>query len=694
MTVDVNGVFVHAEIAKPDAHPIARFYHQRFCGRKDLAVKGEDVDITNIEALITLTNTAYSSATTTITDLTNGVFYDVESGTSVTGASDPTVTGTVGLAATGGVTSTDTISLGVGVHKIGLKVDLNSDFDTNDIINSMIDPGNYLTVTGQVTGNAITATGSNNNCSTLTIKTAKVAVSAASSPAATTVVKGTSDFIVANIQLDTNGSGDDVTISQLKTVLRTDGTMTTDELSGLRIFDGDTEINVSNDPDNTLAAAGTPVTTTWSFSPALSVARNTVKTLTVKVDIDSTPTANEWFKVGFQQGCTVTAKDSTGEDASTTYYYSDGSAMTIASAGTLTLVKSGSYENSFLNGKYTGQGNLTIGEMRMTAVNENINVESLYVDIASYTGNEGTNQFLAAYLYDGADLLKQATITSSDKTDPIYFNMESDPILIEVGTEREISLVMAPAVISKMTGIPTNGVPGEGFTPSIASAKMTIKGVSGTSANFSSATTITFPNYVMVKSQPTVTLSQTGDDVTTNTTYDLIDVAVSADSAGPIGLYKMTFKVATTAATVSDFEVYEGTTLVATEDATATEGINVSYVDNNYTVVEVYFNKLTLGGEMREIDAGETLTYTLRGTISGYTDSTSSVATAILGDDAMASSAYDKNAVAVDAVDDDDFIWSDLAYGGTSDTATTTVEWLNGFLVEGLLTTTSSAKSI
>jgi len=35
-----------------------------------------------------------------------------------------------------------------------------------------------------------------------------------------------------------------------------------------------------------------------------------------------------------------------------------------------------------------------------------------------------------------------------------------------------------------------------------------------------------------------------------------------------------------------------------------------------------------------------------------------------------------------------------LSYGNTSTTATVTVEWLNGFLVDGLISTTSSAKSI
>jgi hypothetical protein len=54
-------------------------------------------------------------------------------------------------------------------------------------------------------------------------------------------------------------------------------------------------------------------------------------------------------------------------------------------------------------------------------------------------------------------------------------------------------------------------------------------------------------------------------------------------------------------------------------------------------------------------------------------------------------------ASAVEAEDDDDFIWSDLSYSNTSTTATQTPQWLNGFEIDssgGFVGTTSSARSI
>ena len=646
-------------------------------------VKGEGVDISNIETLLAVSGTGYMS------DITNGVFYNVETGEGLTGATDATG----GDAQGGGVTSTDTISLAVGVYKIGFKADLNADFANNTTIIASIDPDNYLTTTGQVTGNDITESPiSAQPSATMTIKTASVAVSMSTTPSAQTIIRGGNGLEVANVQLDASSSGDDITITQLKTVLRTD-TMNPAELSNLKIYDGDTELNLTTDPDSTTATAGS-VTTTWNFSPAVSIAKGTVKKLTIKTNVASTPDANEWFKFGLQSGCTVTAKDSGGEDASKTYSLTDGQQMTIATAGVLTLARSDSYTSGFLTGNSTG---LTIGKFKASATYEDINIEKLYIDIAAFNGG-GIDELGALYLYDGADQIAEAVITNTS-AETLLFNIQDDKAKILNGEEKELTLKVDTPLISKVAGIGTLANPIDGFTASIElgslDTRIVAKGSSGQAATVTD-TTLTFPSYALVKSQPTVTVAASGDSVTANGTYDLIDVTITADAKGPIAVYKMTFKMATTTVTASDFQVYEDGTLVATEDSTPTFGINLSYMDDTYTLAEVYFNDAgALGGRLKEIPAGTSKTYVLSASVTGFTSGSSNgVATSMTGDAALASEDYDKNAVAVDAVDDNDFIWSDLAFGNTTTTATTTIEWLNGYYVDGLLTTTSSAKSI
>ena len=610
-----------------------------------VTVKGEGVDITNIEGLLTVAGTG----TGKMADITGAVFYNKETGVGLTGSADATG----GEFLTGGVSSTDTISLPVGVYKLGLKANLNSYFANNDTIVASIDPDTDVTATGQVTGNTITATpASYQNSATLTIKAASVSVSASTQPAAATIIRGTNGVVFANIQFDASASGDDISISQLKTVIHTTASGNSpSEISGLKIYDGTKELTLTNNPDPTSTTAGASVTTTWTFSPVVKITKGTVKTLKITANVASTPSANETFAIGLQSGCTVTSKDSNGEDATETYTYSDGQTMTIQTAGGMTLTRSDELEDSFVAGSTSG---LVIGKFKAKALYEDAKIEQVYVDFASYNSG-GTDELTSLYLYDGAAQIAVATITSSNAA-ALLFNMESAPYTIPVNTEKELTLKADTGLVDE-SGASTSANPLEGFTPTINSASMTV-----------------------------------------NSNYDLIDVTVAADSKGPVGLYKMTFSVATTTVKTSSFQVYEGTTLVATENTTAATGILKSFLHDGSggELLEVYFNNGgALGGRMREIAAGSSKTYTLKATVTNYTSNVSNgISTSVTGDDALAATTYTLNAAAVDAVDDDDFIWSDLSYGNTSTTATTTVEWMNGYLVGGLLTTTSSAKSI
>ena len=45
MAVDMNGVFIHAEVSDSDTHPVPGFNHQMINGGKYLAVKGEHIEV-------------------------------------------------------------------------------------------------------------------------------------------------------------------------------------------------------------------------------------------------------------------------------------------------------------------------------------------------------------------------------------------------------------------------------------------------------------------------------------------------------------------------------------------------------------------------------------------------------------------------------------------------------------------------
>lgn len=665
LKVEVDGDFDEGNVSEnADGVQIAQWL---------FTVKGEPIDITELEATID-----YTPGTADATDFTNAAFFNAETGVVLAGSVDPS--------STYGVSSTDTITLGVGIHKIGLKVDLSEDFTSGETVYAHMVPATYVTAEGTISGESITdsSTTLQNSPSTtgMTIKAGSVSISM-KSQAAQTVVKGGTGVEVGVIQLDATGSGSNLTVSQLKLLLDTT-TMSPDELSSLKLYDGSTELNLSNDPDTSLtSAASANVTTTFTLSPTLSVTKGSVKELTVKVNVGSTVTATtDSFFFQYQGGATV--KDGDGEDVAPTTYTTNGPVSTIAAAGALTINKSDDFENGYLNGEATG---VTIGEFKMKAANDTVKVESFYVDVAAYEGG-GLDEFADIYLYEGTTQILKATVTSTDAVDPVFFNF-STPLEIEVGNEREFKLVVDTPVIDESGDTPTSANPVDGFTVSILSTSFDLVG----DATANSAT-LTFASYVVVKSQPTVVIASTGDSLTANGTYDLIDVTVAADSSGPIGLYKLSFKVATTTVTASSFEVYEGTTLVASESAIPLNGITKTYTDASHVDLDVYFNKQSIGGELREVTAGNSKTYTLKATVTGYDGTTSNgISTSLYGDADYLTADYEAAATAaVDA--HSDFIWSDLSYGNTSTTATTTIQWINGYNVNGMVDTTSSAKAI
>ncbi len=662
LDVQVDGDFDEDDISEnADNQQIAQWL---------FIVKGEPVDITELEANI-ITDSSASSA---YADITNATFYNVETGDTY---------GTVDPNSTGGVTSTDTISLAVGTHKIGLEVDLNADFTSGDTIYAYIKPSTYVTAEGTISGQSITDSTTSNMTSPstngMTIKAGKLSFSL-DSEGNMTAVKGTTGVDVATVQLDATGSGSDVSVSQLKLELEVTG-MSSDELSNLALYDGNTEVTVSNDPDSSLSSTGgTNVTATFSISPTLTVEKGTVKYLDVKVNLASSLSNTDSFN--FKTTDSITSRDAEGESITETIYETSGPTVSIADAGTLTITRVDQYENGYLNGNQTG---LVIGKFNMKAAYDDVKVKKLYVDIAAVEGG-GTDEFAAMYLYKGNDLVATASVTSTDQTDPVLFNMETDPYTVPVGETHELSLVVDTPVIDESGDVATLANPMDGFQPSISSSKVTLL---NSNASVNSAT-LNFAEYVLVKSQPTVTVAASGDSLSGDGTYDIIDVTVAADSVGPIGLYKMKFKVTTTTVSVSSPEVYEGTTRVSSE---ATDGTSITYGDG-FGIFTVLFNKQGYGGELRQISAGSSKTYSLRVTVSGFNSSNSnSVVTQLYGDADYLSADYEGASTAA-ADTNGDFVWSDLSYGNTSTTATTTVQWMNGHDVNGMLDTLSSSKAI
>jgi hypothetical protein len=169
-------------------------------------VKGEPISVGSMT--FRLSEWKGTSATTYTQDVLNISLYD-ENGTVVAGPVDIT-------ASSPNVSFTDTVTFPVGAHVYTLKGKLTTDFANNQTIAASTTPASdWGTVRGTVTGVTIIPSGGTITGSTMTVKSASMAVSVSSLPLAQTVIAGANQFTFANYVLDAGSSGEDISLNSI-----------------------------------------------------------------------------------------------------------------------------------------------------------------------------------------------------------------------------------------------------------------------------------------------------------------------------------------------------------------------------------------------------------------------------------------------------------------------------------------------
>ncbi len=372
--------------------------------------------------------------------------------------------------------------------------------------------------------------------------------------------------------------------------------------------------------------------------------------------------------------------------------------------GTLTLeTDPSSPASGLIVGSSSG---ITVGVMIAQARYEDIRINSLSLKMAAINGG-GPDQVDKIWLTDGVKTVGVIP-TSTDANAPvqIIFDLSSDPFEIPAETTNLLTIKVDTSVV--YGELPSKGAMSEGFKFSINSfADVVTQGVSS-GALADVVGTPQFGEFTLYKSVPTVDVvsNPVTNLMRSNGTYELFKFNITADPKGDIGIYKLTYGIATTTVKVTNFGVYDSSylsympvaTLAAERDPQGSSAQNIIEF-----LIDTDSSGTANGGEFRAIAAGSTRTFTLKGTVSGYTpDGLNIINTSLLGDAAFplpvvrcAGTTFGNNAcIGIDSNDQDDFIWSDLNYGNNSTTATNTSEWTNGFRVPGLNPTTSTSQAI
>lgn len=697
-----NGTLRVESISVTPTTNVSEGLNQVTLGKFKFVVKGETMNVTAVGWNFTVTT---SVAGTGFADITNITVYN-SAGAVVAGPKD--LTSLVDIDAGGWkatATTTDTMTIPVGENTYTLKADLNTDFTANDTIIVGVEAG-AMTNKGDVTANSITPTptGTNTQSSTMTVKAATLAISVANTPAAQTVVPGNNGFVLARYILDASASGTDVTVNSIAPTYKTTVNAFPNMLSGWTLWDGSTPIAISSESTTCSGAScstvATNATTTLSLATkALVVTAGTSRTITAKANVGTGATSGT-IVVGLNTNANVSVVDSQGQSFTSTVTNGDGQAMTLTTGATLEV----SVSSDPAAKGYVGGTTAEIGRMTMYSRFDGVNFNFLGFTIADASvGMNGTFSDLTTLsLWDGTTNLGQVNVTGANAT-----------ITPPTGTSLSLDQSKVYTVKATFASINTTSVATSGDTFNVT---LTNADVTGQSAGSTSVTKVgvgtAFSNNTVWKSVPTVTKIDFTNSALTDGVQNLFKFSVAADPAGPVGLFKFTFGVTTTTVTLASggYYLYDSSSSGTLGDLLASAGdITRTETDANATdVIEVSLdnandNANAPAQEHRIIQAGETRYFTLAGTVSGHTGSSTdseSISTVLAGDEVFGASAALKKrasqATGIDGLaDGEDFIWSDLNFTQNSTiTATRTLGWFNGFKVTGLDNASTTAQAI
>ena len=692
--------------------------------------KGEDVQISSLKLTYTISSGTF--------DYITGVSVVDDAGATVAGPKD----------AISGLTTTftDTFTAKAGYHVYTVKGKLSSSFADGATIAVSLTPSSDTTVKGQTTGLTITSTpASSISANTMTIRKAALKVSIADSPVAQNVVRGINGFLFSRVQYDATASGEDLRITSQAMAIVVSGSADPDNLNSCTMYDGATPLNTGgNVVSPSSNPTGTNLAVTFTLDNNLFIPKGTVKLVDVKCNIDSNATAGQTWSLGITAlsgaSDTVVVGKTTGTAVTEVTTNGNGPTMTVQTGGSMTVA----LDPSSPSERYGIAGQTDVGGsvFQITSQFEALKLTKFGFNLASSTAS--TSDVLKVSFWDGVTKVGEAVFSSGNFQATSTF---SSDFIVPKDTQKVLSTTVD--LISKDSIGKANTTGGDSghlvvinWDGNRTTATEVIGQSSGSTINFTATSNTAAKGIRIVKSYPTLARLSVSTNTLINGDMDLYRFSVTAPASGDIGLYKMTFRVATgSMATTTSFRLFAYSDSGFSTNAYATNPINQNDVDcignsslktsanssctsfsawnalsplgpdfrASTTQVAIYFDPLNgtaaiPGREAIEVPAGQTRYFKLVGNEANVTTG-DSFTVALVGDTAFAPTLTDTggSGIAVDTLsvadmlegtnllrNGNNFIWSPNT---TTTSATTTNDWLNGYLLPGLPTTEMSQQS-
>ena len=573
------------------------------------------------------------------------------------------------------VTFTDTVTYPVGKGAYTLKGKVDADI-TNDttIIASTTPSSDWTSITGQTTGNTISLTGAGLvTMNTMTVKSASLAITLSSSPAAQTIVAGGQGVTFANYQLDASQSGEDVRFSSVQlTLAKTGASSLYTHLTSCQLWDGSTALNTGSNSVNPDAA-----TETFTFDSMLQVSKGTIKTLALKCNVSSAASGT------FQWGVTTSATNPTVTGVtSSNSVTATGGTLTgqILTIGTGSLAISTDSSSPSYQSVAAGSSNVTLGVLKLRASNEDMNLTKLGLKLTN-TASSSSSDLVTVSLWDGGTQVGSATFTGSNTA---ATSTLTSYVLLPKDTDKQITIKGNLSQIGSSQPVTVSGhLVAVDYNNSDPAGTVAIGVGSGTEITETGSSAVS--GVRIFKSVPTFAL----DTVSGTGVADgvLMKFKVTASANGPVGINKFVLGIATTSATVSAVNIF------AYEDAaysSAISGVNSGgqLANSNASVTGVTGSQTatitadTAGTATAvQVPAGTTRYFKVTATVAGVTTG-SSVSTTLKADTSYPSLAASNFTTTVGGLSSFNMIWSPNST--TTANVTTDNDWVNAYNLPGL----------
>jgi hypothetical protein len=466
-------------------------------------------------------------------------------------------------------------------------------------------------------------------------------------------------------------------------------------LTSYQLYDGATALNTGTNVVNPSTTATTSaVTSTFTFDQQLTVSKGTVKSLALKCNVASASDNNSVFTWGIDSAPSIAVTGVTsGNDVTETVTASNGQAMTVAS-GYIT-VSTDSSSPSYAVAAAGTSGNV-VGIYKVRASNETVNLQKIGLKLTN-TASSSASSLTNVTIWDGATQVGSAVFTGANTVATSTFN---SPVVLTKDTDKMLTIKADLSAIGSsqpgtqghliaidVNASDTTGTEGTG-SGSGSTVNLATSGSSASTAVSGVRVFRSFPTFAKL-AVPTNTLN--------NGEQKLLRFSVTANSAGDIGIYKYTVRLATTTATVTGVNVraftdssfstpVSGLTSDGSMLATALTG--TAWTDSS-TDLEVFAQTSGSASTTVQVPAGATRYFEVVGTVSGATTG-ASVQAQVQGDAAYpALSGFMAGALAINNDTHDDLIWSPNA---TSTSVNASNDWTNGYGLVGLPAANMSAE--